>query len=168
MFWEIMFNGRPCSPVGVPGQLWPSGLSASPRVGPTLTPSWPGTEQALSSHVLCGTELGMQDKFKASAGLTPKTWRGAAGGGAGLDASSSNEITETTALWKSTVQVDGEGLVLSPAPSSLDIGLEACTLFSSLASLQGQEGRESRSQRSRPGRGGGQAREGCYLSARRP
>lgn len=70
------------------------------------------------------------------------SWRS----GAGLDANSSNEITKVTTLWKSTVQVDSKGLVLSPAPSSLDIGLEACKLFSNLASLQRQEGRESAAQ----------------------
>lgn len=65
------------------------------------------------------------------------------------------ERAEVPGLWKYKVQADGEGLVLSPTPSSLDVGLQARKLFSNLASLERQEGRESRAQQTpeQPGPG---------------
>lgn len=44
-----------------------------------------------------------------------------------------------------------EGLVLSPAPSSLDIGLEVRRLLGNLASLQRQEGEKAQLSRSQRG-----------------
>lgn len=75
-----MFNRRALQPGWSARSALVIGVVCIPPGGAQLTAAWPGTEQALSSPVLCGSGLDMQDEFKELAGLTPKTWRGAAGG----------------------------------------------------------------------------------------
>lgn len=78
-------SGKLCS-IGDPAALteWQAssaiGAVCISRVGPTLTPSWPGKSRHSAVMSYVAQRLDTQDKFKESAGLTSRTWRGAAGG----------------------------------------------------------------------------------------
>lgn len=66
------------------------------------------------------------------------------------------------------MQADGEGLVLSPAPSSLDVGLEARKLFGNLPASRDRKGEKHSSAEARDAQPGWAGQQGMLFISRTP